>query len=152
MRYVSDRDQTIGTSALPTGTITVGSYSQHTPYTTWRMTAPYGSLIGHRFDVITDVFIRSDEVEYTDLTLDVWVENDGESQILEADELEHQFRCDLIDRADVQHIRRVANGIIAGFQDIIHSFLNAQCGLNRCHRDLNETHGTIETRTRGDQA
>ncbi len=62
----------------PKGTTTYGFFWRRRDYNLYRFVGKVGDTLGHRFDVVTDVRIEDDSVEYLDLVVDVVVDPLGE--------------------------------------------------------------------------
>jgi len=72
---------------FPAGSRTYGFFWARRHYLLYALHAPDGGLIAHRFDVVDDVRLRPDRVEYLDLALDVWVEPSGRAWTEDEDEV-----------------------------------------------------------------
>ncbi|MFQ5880484.1 MAG: DUF402 domain-containing protein, partial [Dehalococcoidia bacterium] len=71
--------------ALPAGSVTIGFFWRRRRYNLYRFLAPDGRLLGHRFDVVTDVRIGRGRIEYLDLLLDVRVDAQGNVRVEDED-------------------------------------------------------------------
>ena len=72
---------------FPAGSRTYGFFWARRHYLLYALHAPDGGLIAHRFDVVDDVRLGPDRVEYLDLALDVWVEPSGRAWTEDEDEV-----------------------------------------------------------------
>ncbi|MBA4179567.1 MAG: hypothetical protein C0506_03170 [Anaerolinea sp.] len=79
VRFVMEKGGVIfGTPIeVPPRSVSHGYFWARRPYNLYRMRMADGPLIAHRFDAVTNVIIREDEVSYRDLVLDWWVLPDG---------------------------------------------------------------------------
>jgi len=85
--FHQDEPHADGPFRLPAGeVVTLAAFWADRPYLVYRLIDGDGQLIGHRFDVCTDVRI-DDEIHYTDLVLDVWMPPDGSVHVLDEDEV-----------------------------------------------------------------
>jgi Protein of unknown function (DUF402) len=67
----------VDVGAVPAGTLTLGFFWRWRNYNLYRFVSPESDVLGHRFDVVSDVRIAPDRVKYLDLLLDVLVAADG---------------------------------------------------------------------------
>ena len=75
-------------SDVPAGTLTLGFFWEERTYNLYRFVSADGEPFGYRFDVVSDVRIEPDWVEYRDLLLDVRVLPDGTVRVEDEDEVE----------------------------------------------------------------
>ena len=87
VRYVTPEVREAGGYVFPTGSVTYGFFWAGRHYNLYRMLSPDGRLIAHRFDVVAEVQIGQERVEYQDLALDLWVNPNGEAQVEDKEEL-----------------------------------------------------------------
>ena len=80
-------------SDVPADTTTLGFFWRDRPYNLYRFFSPD---FGYRFDVVTDVRIEDDRVEYLDLHLDVRVMPDGTVRVEDEEEVEEAARSGLL--------------------------------------------------------
>lgn len=77
---------------IPVGSWTIGHFWRGRAYNLYRFTAPDGSVLGYRFDVVDGVRITDGRVRFTDLLLDCWLLPGGvpvfedQDEVVEADE------------------------------------------------------------------
>ena len=84
-RHPSDREA--GGFHFPAGSVTYGFFWRRRPYILYAMRSPQGRPIAYRFDVVSEVRLRRDRVEYLDLALDVWVDPSGRTWLEDQDEV-----------------------------------------------------------------
>ncbi len=126
--YRSDRPYRHGDIRIPSGTLTLAYYEEGLPYVLWKMIGPDGNLSGHYVHLCDQVRIGPDRVEYDDQLLDLWFFPDGESRILDEDELRQACDAGLIDRRTADRVRTSAaevmgeiNGIVTDFDGLLAS-------------------------------
>jgi hypothetical protein len=83
-------------SDVPAGTLTLGFFWRDRTYNLYRFLSADGEPFGYRFDVVTDVRIEPDRVEYLDLLLDVRVLPDGTVRVEDEEEVEEAARRGLL--------------------------------------------------------
>ena len=76
-----------GGFVFPAGGRTYGFFWARRHYLLYALHGPDGGLIAHRFDVVDEVRLRLDRVEYLDLALDVWVDPSGHAWAEDEDEV-----------------------------------------------------------------
>jgi hypothetical protein len=105
--------------AVTPGAISYGWFWERRPYDLYRMFAPAGELLGHRFDAVADVKLLDGAVEYRDLVLDWWVLPDD--TIVEEDrgELEQLSVTGLLSETDVAAANRAAFEVLSRYRHII---------------------------------
>ena len=69
------------------GSVSYGFFWRHRPYILYAMRSPQGRRIAYRFDVVSEVRLRRDRVEYLDLALDVWLDPSGRTWLEDQDEV-----------------------------------------------------------------
>ena len=73
VRFVSQGPRPWRGGSIPAGSTTYGFFWRRRPYNLYHMLSPDGTLLAHRFDVVTEVRIDRERIEYLDLGLDVLV-------------------------------------------------------------------------------
>lgn len=93
---------------LPKDTITLAFFWRDRNYNLYRFISPDGKPIGYRFDVITDVRISDNRIEYLDLLLDLRVDRQGFPLFEDEDQVEECARNGLLsaDRLAIIHQTR----------------------------------------------
>jgi len=91
---------------FPRGSRTHGFFWRRRAYSLYRMTAPDGRLIAHRFDVVEDACLSEREVSYLDLFLDIWFAPDGTVLVEDEDEVADHARRGLLSKAQRRRIER----------------------------------------------
>ena len=76
-----------GGFVFPAGSRTYGFFWARRHYVLYALHGPGGALIAHRFDVVDEVRLRPDRVEYLDLALDVWADPSGRAWAEDEDEV-----------------------------------------------------------------
>ena len=67
----------VDVGVVPAGTLTIGFFWRWRNYNLYRFVSPESDVLGHRFDVVSEVRIAPDRVKYLDLLLDVLAWPDG---------------------------------------------------------------------------
>lgn len=91
---------------LPAGSHSYGFFWRRRPYQLYRMMAPDGRLITHRFDVVEDMRLGEQEVSYQDLLLDVCVDAQGRVRVEDEDEVADYVRRGALTPAQRERIER----------------------------------------------
>jgi hypothetical protein len=126
IRYVSPGAGRVGPLTFEAGTVTDAYYHTGGGYVQWRMRGPDGRLRGHLFHVCREQTVAAERVEYLDMLLDVWVDQNGELTFLDRDEVDMCAARGLLDEqdlawiADQEHKIRDDNAkMIAAFDRLI---------------------------------
>ncbi len=106
------RGRSAGGFRFPRGSRTYGFFWRRRSYSLYRMLAPNGRLIAHRFDVLEDVCPSKSEISYLDLVLDVWVAPGGAVTVEDEDEVADHARRGLLSRAQRLRIARTRDNIV----------------------------------------
>ena len=109
----------------PPGTHTLGFFWRRRNYNLYRMDDDDGQLMDHRFDVIEDVTITEDRVEYLDLLLDVRISPTNDITIEDEDEARDAARKGLIDERQVNLIERTLQTILRDHRRIVRDALGS---------------------------
>ena len=99
-------------SDVPAGTLTLAFFWRDRTYNLYRFLSADGEPFGYRFDVVTDVVIHPDRVEYLDLLLDVRVLPDGTVRVEDEDEVEEAARRGLLSPAQHSLIERTRDHVL----------------------------------------
>jgi hypothetical protein len=110
---------------VPKGTTTLGWFWTRRPYNLYRFLAPDGEVLRHRFDVVDEVRIGDDRVEYLDLIVDVLVSPTGEITIEDEDELQQAAKRGRVDERRVEAIERALTTITRDWRRIVREALAA---------------------------
>ena len=106
LRFDHRAELRAGGFLFPAGSRSYGFFWRRRPYQLYRMVGPDGRLIAHRFDVVEGVRLDEDEVSYTDLLLDLWVDPQGGPRAEDEDEVAEYARRGLLSPAQRAHIER----------------------------------------------
>jgi predicted RNA-binding protein associated with RNAse of E/G family len=109
----------VGPAKFEPGTITYAYYRKGAGYVLWRMYGPDGRLRGHLFHICKDLEIGEDRVEYLDLLLDLWVDENGRVTVLDRDEVEECRSKGIIGERDLARISLQEKEINENFLRII---------------------------------
>ena len=119
IRYVSDRDYTVGETFLPAGTVTDAVYWSDRPYHVWRFTTPDGTVQGYRFDICTDTRFDDDMLEWTDLLLDLWIPMGGEPVWQDGEEFVQAAENGVLSPEQTRTAGRARSELDATWKDVI---------------------------------
>jgi hypothetical protein len=104
---------------FPAGSRTYGLFWARRHYQLYALHAPDGALIAHRFDVVDEVRLRPDRVEYLDLALDVWVDPSGRAWTEDEDEVAELASQGLLSPARLAVIERTKRLLLADHPRIV---------------------------------
>lgn len=115
---------------VPPGSVSFGWFWARKPYSLYRMFAPDGSPLAHRFDAIADLRLLDDAVDYRDLVLDWWVLPDD--TIIEEDrhELDDLTATGTLSPMDVAAANRAAFEVLSRYRHIIDDVAILESRLN----------------------
>jgi hypothetical protein len=115
----------VAVGPVPKGANTLGFFWRRRGYNLYRFLSPDGDVMLHRFDVVDEVRIDEDEVDYLDMYLDVLISPTGEITIEDEDELKAAARRGLLDDGRVEAIGRVLATITRDWRRIVRDALSA---------------------------
>ena len=107
------------------GTRSMGFFWRRRPYNLFRMHTPEGDLIADRFDVVADVRIETDRIEYLDLLLDVVVSATGDLAVEDEDEVRAAAEEGLLEPRHLEAIERALTTITRDHRRIVREALDA---------------------------
>jgi len=96
--------RTAGGFTIVAGSYTLGFFWRARPYNCYRFTAPSGSVVAYRFDVVDRVTIRPGQIGYRDLLLDFYVSPTGAVTVEDEDEVAAALSAGVITPALAQRI------------------------------------------------
>lgn len=104
---------------VPAQALSFGYFWNRRPYNAYRILAPSGQLVAHRFDAVTDVRISADIVSFRDLVLDWWALPDG--TLIEEDlpDFERAVAEGRIAGRDLDAANRARQAILSRYRHII---------------------------------
>ena len=108
---------------VPKGSTTIGWFWARRPYNLYRFAAGDGDVLRHRFDVVDEVRIGEDRVEYLDLIVDVLVSPTGEVTIEDEDELKAAAKRGRVDVGRVDAIERALTTVTRDWRRIVREAL-----------------------------
>lgn len=97
----------------PAGTVTTGFFWADRSHNLYALRSPEGHPLGARFDVVDEVRIEGDRVEYLDLLLDVRVSPDGAVTVEDEDEVTEAAAAELLSPEQRATIVRTRSLLIA---------------------------------------
>ena len=108
---------------VPKGSTTIGWFWRRRPYNLYRFVGKDGNPLLHRFDVVDEVVIDEQGVEYLDLIVDVLVSPTGGITIEDEDELKRAANCGAIDEQRLGAIGRALTTITRDWRRIVRGAL-----------------------------
>jgi hypothetical protein len=103
----------------PAGTLTWGFFWRWRNYNIYRFVSPQGDVLGHRFDVISDVRIAPDRVRYLDLLLDVLVAPDGTVTVEDEEDVARALSNGLLSERQLGIIERTRDLLVRSHDSIV---------------------------------
>jgi len=103
---------------VPKGSNTLGWFWPRRPYNIYRFVGKDGAALLHRFDVVDEVRIDDERVEYLDLIVDVLVSPTGEITIEDENELKTAAKRGRVDERRVEAIERTLTTITRDWRRI----------------------------------
>ena len=73
--------------SLPLGTFTIAYYYFDRPYNLYHWISPQGESLGYYINIVKDVYLQKNTLYYSDLIVDISIENDLSHSVLDLDEL-----------------------------------------------------------------
>jgi len=119
LKYVSDRPGRVADILFDSGTTTYAIYTTGEGYVLWKMVDPQGNLKGHLFHICRDLEVHQDHVDYLDLLLDVWVDQNGHVSVLDRDELEECALKGVVGQTELAWIEEQEKRIQANWNRMI---------------------------------
>jgi len=104
----------------PAGTMTVGFFWRWRNYNLYRFQSPEGAVMGHRFDVVSEVRIAPDRIRYLDLLLDVLVAPDETVTVEDQDDVDRAAAEGLLTTKQLQTIERTRDLLVRSHAQIVH--------------------------------
>ncbi len=108
---------------VPKGSTTIGWFWRRRPYNLYRFVGKDGTPLLHRFDVVDEVVIDENHVEYIDLIVDVLVSPTGDITIEDEDELKRAAKRGAIDEGRLDAIERALTTITRDWRRIVRGAL-----------------------------
>jgi protein associated with RNAse G/E len=96
----------------PRGTTTLGFFWENRSYNLYRFLSPDGDLLGHRLDVVAEVSVGQDRIEYLDLIVDVVVSATGDIHVEDEDEAKKAAAKGLLEPAHLEAIESALGTIL----------------------------------------
>jgi hypothetical protein len=119
VRFLHPAARTAGGYHFPSGSRTLGLFWRARPYNCYRVLAPDGDVIVHRFDVVDRIRIAPGRVSYRDLLLDLWVDPTGRVTVEDEDEVVAARMAGLLDDAQLRRIDRTRSLLLRDHPRII---------------------------------
>ena len=112
LRFDHERERSAGGFLFPSGSRSFGFFWPRRNYLLYRMTGADGQLIAHRYDIVEDVRLGEQELSYTDLLLDAWVDPSGRLRFEDEEELADQRRRGVISSLQLTRIDRARDVLV----------------------------------------
>jgi len=119
LRYICSSPAKINSIHIEKGSTTIAHYWKYRNYILWKFKDSDDGLKGYLFHICNNIEIGKDYVKYEDLELDVWFDPEGNSTILDQDEVNDCFRRGLLDTVELSLIEQQKKEILNGFQHIL---------------------------------
>jgi hypothetical protein len=104
---------------IPPGTTSFGYFWHRRAFDVYRMLAPGGSLVAHRFEAISIVSLDDSSIHYRDLVLDWWAFPDGRLIEEDRDELDDLVAAGAVSSGDAERANAVARHVFGRYRHII---------------------------------
>lgn len=121
LHYVSPRAYDFQTVRFVEGCRTTALYQPGKPYVLWRMESPSGELLGYYIHLAANVSLGAEQVEWDDLTVDVWVHPDGRYEIWDEDELRRLREQGIISEDQWLAIEGLKGRVVENLTEIVAS-------------------------------
>jgi len=118
----------VDVGSVPAGTLTLGFFWRWRSYNLYRFLSPQGDVLGHRFDVVSEVRIAPDRVRYLDLLLDVLVAADGTVTIEDEDDVSRAAANGLLTPDQGRTIERTRDLLVRSHDNIVREAVKAEPG------------------------
>ena len=115
VRFVTPKPR----AGYPKGTVTLGFFWRRRDYNLYRFVSPDGELLGHRLDVVADVTIEPDRLEYLDLIVDVRISPTGEPAVEDEEDAKRAAKKGLLEPKHVEAIDRALRAILRDHRRIV---------------------------------
>lgn len=122
LKYVNERAGRVGKVFFEVGSITYAYYKRGEGFVLWQMLGPDENLKGYLFHICRDIKLGKHFVEYLDMLLDVWIDEEGQVTILDRDEVEECVARKIIGDEDLLWIASKEKHIIENWKQIIEDY------------------------------
>lgn len=119
VKHLRKQDYDIGPTIIPAGGITRAIYWKSRNYHVWKMFAPDGELLGYYINIYENIQLSKDEILWTDLILDLWVDVWGNLYWLDEDEVRKFKSKDLLSVLQVSIIQKTKNYLERNYKTVI---------------------------------
>ncbi len=113
LRYVNEEASEVAGMVIPAGSITLAHYVQAASSVWWEMYYPDGAHLADLIHLTSPVQIRTAEVEYTDLLLDIWRPSGEQPRLLDEDELQEAVAGGYLNAQTAEAVQQKAREIIS---------------------------------------
>jgi uncharacterized protein DUF402 len=109
----------VAVGAVPPGTLTLGFFWRWRNYNLYRFVSPDSEVLGHRFDVVSEVRIAPDRVKYLDLLLDVLVGADETVTLEDEEDVDQAVDKGLLTSKQLRTIQRTRDLLLRNHRHIV---------------------------------
>ena len=120
--FIWHRDEPLddGPFQLPAGAIHTRAYFwANRNYLVYAISLDGNEILGHRFDVCEDIRISTEQIEFLDLALDLWIDSDGKIHVLDQDEVDQYRASGLISIEQYECILSTRNFLLSNHDEVI---------------------------------
>jgi predicted RNA-binding protein associated with RNAse of E/G family len=115
----------VDVGVVPAGTLTLGFFWRWRNYNLYRFASPESEILGHRFDVVSEVRIAPDRVKYLDLFLDVLVWPDDSVEIEDQEDVDRAVAEGLLTSKQLRIIQRTRDLLLRSHRMIVREAMAA---------------------------
>ncbi|MCK4352714.1 DUF402 domain-containing protein [candidate division WOR-3 bacterium] len=119
VEHIRERDYDISVAILKAGGMTRAIYWKDRNFHVWKMFAPDKELIGYYINICENVQISRKQIIWTDLVLDLWVNNSGSIYWLDEDEVKEYKLKGLLSENQISVIQKTKHYLEHNYQNII---------------------------------
>jgi predicted RNA-binding protein associated with RNAse of E/G family len=119
VRFVTTAAFKVDTNVIHAGSYTYGYFWEDRNYNIYRMHLADGTLFAYRFDILRDVRLLEDRLEWTDLLLDEWVYLDGHVEWKDEDQVRRFREAGWMSEEDEALVQRTRQELEARLPDIL---------------------------------
>jgi hypothetical protein len=114
---------------VPAGTLTIGFFWRWRTYNLYRFVSPESDVLGHRFDVVSEVRIAPDRVRYLDLLLDVLVDQDGHVTVEDEEDVTEALSAGMLTDKQLETIERTRDQLTRSHERIARDAMALVIGI-----------------------
>ncbi len=122
LKYVNERAGRVGGVSFEVGAVTYAYYRTGCGFVLWKMLDASANLKGYLFHICRHLKLGENRVEYLDMLLDIWIDDEGCISILDRNEVEECVADAIIGNEEVAWINRQENNILQNWKQITADF------------------------------